>query len=172
MNQLLQLSKFWFQLHCGTQGTRWCKWFSHVFPRKHREKSRPKPWTGLPAWLAVPFTALKVFFPSFPLAWEKIAAAKDSNLSPKGWWTKAKQGPGGVRDVELYIFAFVEWLCGISWVMACIGWPGLCGFGVLGGGGLSPCSSASKIWQGEKPKLSYIVWHVRLRSGIAKWDCS
>ena len=40
------------------------------------KKARPKPWTGFPAWLAEPFTALKVFFPSFPLAWEKIAAGR------------------------------------------------------------------------------------------------
>ena len=76
-----------------------------------------------------------------------------NDLSPKGWWTKAKQGQGGVREVELYIYAFVEWLGEISLVVAwVVAW--LCGFRV-GGGGIEPCSSAPRCdgWR----SLSYIV---------------
>ena len=43
-------------------------------------------------------------------------------------------------------------LSGMSWAAAWVGWHGFCGFGARGGGGLSPCSSASKMRRGEKSK--------------------
>ena len=46
-------------------------------------------------------TILEVF------RWENKLSHAD-HLSPKGWWTKAKQGQGGVREVD-------RDMCMLSW---------------------------------------------------------
>ena len=78
-------------------------------------------------------------------------------LSPKCWWTKAKRARWSERGGTIFsCFHGVTRWNQVAWVW----WPGLCGFGVGGGRGINPCSSASKMWHWRGRSLRDIYIYI------------